>query len=65
MACGKKPKELFLDNARQFQKININQIEITNVKGIGNKSFQLDLSPNKPTILVAPFHEDQNNEKVI
>lgn len=34
--------------------MNINQIEIRNVKGIGNKSFQLDLLPNKPNILVAP-----------
>lgn len=34
--------------------MNINQVEITNVKGIGNKSFQLDLNPNKPNILVAP-----------
>ncbi len=34
--------------------MNINQIKITNVKGIGNKSFQLDLHPNKPNILVAP-----------
>ncbi len=34
--------------------MNISQIEITNVKGIGSKSFQLDLNPNKPNILVAP-----------
>lgn len=34
--------------------MNISHIEITNVKGIGNKSFQLDLNPNKPNILVAP-----------
>src|SRR5690606_771021 len=34
--------------------MNISQIEITNVKGIGNKSFHLDLHPNKPNILVAP-----------
>ena len=34
--------------------MNINQVEITNVKGIGNKSFQLDLNPNKANILVAP-----------
>jgi len=29
-------------------------IELTNVKGIGNHTFQLDLIPNKPNILVAP-----------
>lgn len=34
--------------------MNLSQIEITNVKGIGKKSFQLDLNPNKPNILVAP-----------
>lgn len=34
--------------------MNINIIELKNVKGIGNKSFQLDLRPNKPNILVAP-----------
>jgi len=34
--------------------MNINKIDITNVKGISNKSFQLDLHPNKPNILVAP-----------
>lgn len=34
--------------------MNITRIEITNVKGIGNKSFHLDLHPNKPNILVAP-----------
>jgi hypothetical protein len=34
--------------------MNINRIEITNVKGISKKSFQLDLNPNKPNILVAP-----------
>jgi len=32
----------------------ISKIEITNIKGIGNKSFNLDLTPNKPNILVAP-----------
>lgn len=32
----------------------INKIEITNIKGIGNKAFSLDLTPNKPNILVAP-----------
>lgn len=34
--------------------MNINTIEITNIKGIGCKSFHLNLSPNKPNILVAP-----------
>lgn len=34
--------------------MKINTIEITNVKGIGNKVFNLDLIPNKPIILVAP-----------
>lgn len=34
--------------------MNINSVEITNVKGIGNRLFQLDLQPNKPNILVAP-----------
>jgi len=34
--------------------MNISTIKITNIKGIDNKSFQLDLSPNKPNILVAP-----------
>lgn len=34
--------------------MNISKIELTNVKGIGNKSFHLDLHPNKPNILVAP-----------
>jgi len=32
----------------------ISKIEITNVKGIGYKLFNLDLAPNKPNILVAP-----------
>ncbi|MCG8576670.1 MAG: hypothetical protein MI810_17460, partial [Flavobacteriales bacterium] len=34
--------------------MKINTLEITNIKGIGHKSFQLDLVPNKPNILVAP-----------
>ncbi len=34
--------------------MKIKSIEITNVKGIGNKVFNLDLIPNKPIILVAP-----------
>lgn len=34
--------------------MNISTIEITNIKGIGNKLFKLDLVPNKPNILVAP-----------
>jgi len=34
--------------------MKIKTIEITNVKGIGNKTFNLDLLPNKPNILVAP-----------
>ncbi len=34
--------------------MNINSVEITNVKGIGNRLFQLDLQPNKPNILIAP-----------
>lgn len=35
-------------------KMNIKTIEITNIKGIGHKSFTLDLVPNRPNILVAP-----------
>lgn len=34
--------------------MKIRTLEITNIKGIGHKSFQLDLAPNKPNILVAP-----------
>lgn len=34
--------------------MKISTIEITNIKGIAYKKFQLDLSPNKPNILVAP-----------
>lgn len=34
--------------------VKIKSIEITNIKGIGNRSFNLDLIPNKPHILVAP-----------
>lgn len=34
--------------------MKINSIEITNIKGIANETFQLDLNPNKPSILVAP-----------
>lgn len=34
--------------------MNISTIEITNIKGIGNRLFKLDLVPNKPNILVAP-----------
>lgn len=34
--------------------MQIQSIEITNVKGIRNKLFRLDLVPNKPNILVAP-----------
>jgi hypothetical protein len=34
--------------------MKIKSIEITNVKGIGNHVFNLDLVPNKPNILVAP-----------
>lgn len=34
--------------------MKIKSIEITNVKGIGNHIFHLDLNPNKPNILVAP-----------
>jgi predicted ATP-binding protein involved in virulence len=34
--------------------MKIKNIEITNVKGIGNNVFNLDLVPNKPIILVAP-----------
>lgn len=32
----------------------IKSIKIENVKGIGNKEFELDLIPNKPSIMVAP-----------
>ena len=32
----------------------LNSIKINNVKGIGHKTFNLDLYPNKPSILVAP-----------
>jgi len=34
--------------------LKIKRIEITNIKGIGNHVFNLDLVPNKPNILVAP-----------
>ena len=34
--------------------MKISAIEITNIKGIAHNRFQLDLSPNKPNILVAP-----------
>ncbi len=34
--------------------MKIKSIEIKNVKGIGNKVFNLELIPNKPIILVAP-----------
>lgn len=34
--------------------MKIKNVEITNVKGIGNHVFDLDLVPNKPNILVAP-----------
>lgn len=34
--------------------MKINAIQITNVKGINNNTFQVDLTPNKPNILVAP-----------
>jgi len=34
--------------------MKITSVEITNVKGIGNHIFNLDLVPNKPNILVAP-----------
>lgn len=34
--------------------MKIKTIEITNIKGIGNKTFNLDLLPNKPNLLVAP-----------
>lgn len=34
--------------------MKIKTIEITNVKGIGNHVFELELIPNKPNILVAP-----------
>lgn len=34
--------------------MKIKTVEITNVKGIGHHVFNLDISPNKPSILVAP-----------
>lgn len=34
--------------------MKITSVEITNIKGIGNHIFNLDLVPNKPNILVAP-----------
>lgn len=34
--------------------MNINKIEIKNIKGIDQKVFTLDLVPNRPNILVAP-----------
>lgn len=34
--------------------MKIKTLEIKNIKGIRHKSFQLDLAPNKPNILVAP-----------
>lgn len=32
----------------------IDSIEISNVKGIGNSVFKVELIPNKPTLVVAP-----------
>ena len=32
----------------------IDNIEISNVRGIGNTSFKMELIPNKPTLVVAP-----------
>ena len=34
--------------------MNISKIEITNVKGINHAVFEIDLTPNKPNIMVAP-----------
>jgi hypothetical protein len=34
--------------------MNIKEIELTNIKGIQNKLFSLNLIPNKPNIFVAP-----------
>lgn len=34
--------------------MNISKIEISNVKGIQSKVFELPILPNKPNILVAP-----------
>jgi len=34
--------------------MKINKIKIVNIKGISNHTFQLDLNPYKPNILVAP-----------
>ena len=34
--------------------MKITAIEVTNVKGIGKKSFTVDILPNKPNLLVAP-----------
>ncbi|MBK7174825.1 MAG: hypothetical protein IPH84_16705 [Bacteroidales bacterium] len=34
--------------------MNISTIQITNIKGISNMLFKLDLVPNRPNILVAP-----------
>jgi len=34
--------------------MNIKAIEITNIKGIGHRLFNLDIVPNRPNILVAP-----------
>lgn len=34
--------------------MTLTKIEISNVKGIGFKSFQLNIIPNKPSLLVAP-----------
>lgn len=34
--------------------MKIKAVQITNIKGISNKAFNLDLAPNKPSILVAP-----------
>lgn len=33
---------------------NIKSISIQNIKGIGSKTFNLDILPNKPSIIVAP-----------
>ena len=34
--------------------MNINSIQIKNVRGIGDKTIQLNMLPNKPSLLIAP-----------
>ena len=38
----------------KYNQIMIQKITIENIKGISNKTFELNITPNKPSILVAP-----------